>query len=79
MKRSEMVEKIMLILRGCYPQHLDNQSNYSVRIDADYILRELEHTGMLPPEIKIEVESTYFQDPNEISYIYDNEWEPEDD
>ena len=49
MKRIEMVELIMLILRGCYPQYLDNQSNYSVRIDADYVLQELEYAGMLPP------------------------------
>lgn len=46
-----MIEDLVRILRGCYPQHLDSQSNYSVRIDAEYVLDALEVAGMLPPKL----------------------------
>lgn len=78
MKRSEMIEKIHIILRGCYPQYLDNQSNYSVRIDAEYVLDAIEDAGMLPPSKNYAIK--FSNDPIQAmqAIIFNYQWEPEE-
>lgn len=81
MKRSEMIIVMMKSMLNI-PENIKNMNDGGQQLirKMDYLLSILESEGMLPP--KTEEVFEYYgceDDEPEISTIYVNKWEPEDE
>ncbi len=69
-----MVNNLINLLRDINPDYMENHSTYSCRLDAEYILDNIEKLGILPPSYNINKGCADFG----ISSYYVNEWEDEE-